>query len=61
MVEFFLHHSGPISLSGDKQISCVHHSLDTGDLIIAGVQPSNAVESRLDVIVFILAFKAGDR
>ena len=32
---------------------------DTGDLIITGVQPSNAVKSRLHFIVFILVFKSG--
>ena len=42
--------------------------MDTGNLIIAGVQPSNAVSnpvmqpiSRLSVIVFILVFNAGHR
>ena len=34
---------------------------DTGDLIIASVQPGNTVESGLDVIVFILVFNAGHR
>ena len=39
----------------------VHRSLDTGNLVITGVQPDNAVEFRLDVIVFILVFKARHR
>ena len=45
----------------DNEIAGVHRSLDTGDLIITGVQPGNAVESRLDVTVFILVFKAAHR
>ena len=36
-------------------------SLDTGDLIITSVQPSNAVNYRLHCIVFILVFKSGHR
>ena len=36
-------------------------NLDTGNLLVTGVQPSNAVKSRLHVIVFILVFKSGHR
>ena len=41
-----------------------HHAQlakDAGDLLVTGVRPSNAVESRLDIIVFILVFNAGHR
>ena len=39
----------------------VQRAKDTSNLLVASVQPSNAVKSRLDVIVFILAFKAVHR
>ena len=40
-------------------IASVQRVKDTGDLLVAGVQPGNAVKSRLDVIVFILVCNAG--
>ena len=42
-------------------IAGVQRARDTSNLLVAGIQPGNAVKSRLDIIVFILVFNAGHR